>query len=117
MSNGRRRNALTQSQAIRALPSAVRRRPTTLSVVEGAHIRDEIRRHWGAFVALGVALMVLGYVAFGAIGFATLASVPVLGRLMALAGIIQTTHALRVRRWGGFTRHLSPASSRSSSGF
>jgi hypothetical protein len=45
MSNGRRRNALTQSQAIRALPSAVRRRLTTLSVVEGAHIRDEIRRH------------------------------------------------------------------------
>jgi len=103
MSNGRRRNTATQSHRIRPLPPPARRRPTQLSVVEGAH---KIRRHWGASVAFGVGVMVLGFVALGAIGFATLASVSVIGQLLVLAGIMQTTHALRVRGGGGFTRHL-----------
>jgi uncharacterized membrane protein HdeD (DUF308 family) len=81
-------------------------RPTALSVVQGARIRDEIRRHWVPSVVLGVAVMVLGFVALGAIGFATLASASILGRLLVLTGIMQTMHAFRVRRRGGFTRHL-----------
>jgi uncharacterized membrane protein HdeD (DUF308 family) len=55
---------------------------------------------------LGVAVMVLGFVALGAIGFATVASAGILGRFLVLAGIMQTMHAFRVRRRGGFTRHL-----------
>jgi uncharacterized membrane protein HdeD (DUF308 family) len=67
-------------------------------------VREKIRRQWASFVAFGVALMTLGFVALGAIGFVTLASVVVLGWLLVLAGIMQTTHALRVRRWGGLAR-------------
>jgi uncharacterized membrane protein HdeD (DUF308 family) len=67
-------------------------------------VREKIRRQWVSFVAFGVALMTLGFVAFGAIGFATLASVVVLGWLLVLAGVVQTTHALLVRRWGGLMR-------------
>jgi uncharacterized membrane protein HdeD (DUF308 family) len=103
MSNGRRRNTATQPHRSRPLPPPARRRPTPLSVVEGAH---KIRRDWVASVAFGVGVMVLGFVALGAIGFATLASVSVIGQLLVLAGIMQTTHALRVRKRGGFTRHL-----------
>ena len=106
MSNGTRRNALARAHGIRALPRAARRRSTPLSVVRGARIRDQIRGHWVPSVALGVAVIVLGFVALGAIGFAALASVSVLGRLLVLAGLMQTMHAVCVRRRGGFTRHL-----------
>jgi uncharacterized membrane protein HdeD (DUF308 family) len=67
-------------------------------------VREKIRRQWVAFVAFGVAVVTLGFVALGAIGFATLASAVVLGWLFVLAGVMQTTHALRVRRWGGSVR-------------
>jgi len=69
-------------------------------------VRDEIRGHWIMSVALGVAVIVLGFVALGAIGFPALASPSVLGRLLVLAGVIQTTHTVCVRKRGGFTRHL-----------
>jgi hypothetical protein len=32
-------------------------------------VREKIRRQWVSFVAFGVALMTLGFVALGAIGF------------------------------------------------
>jgi uncharacterized membrane protein HdeD (DUF308 family) len=106
MSNGRPPNTATQSHRVRTLPAAVRERSTALSVVQGARVRAEIRRPWVPSVVVGVAVMVLGFVALGAIGFATLASAGILGRLLVLAGIMQTMHAFRVRRRGGFTRHL-----------
>jgi uncharacterized membrane protein HdeD (DUF308 family) len=66
----------------------------------------EIKRHSGWFVALGVALIVLGVIALGALGFVTLASVLLFGWLLVIGGIMQIVHAFRVRQWGGFTRHL-----------
>jgi uncharacterized membrane protein HdeD (DUF308 family) len=67
---------------------------------------QELRRHRGWFVALGVALVVLGVVALGAVGLVTLASVLLFGWLLLIGGIMQIVHAFRVRRWGGFPRHL-----------
>jgi len=99
-------NQVPQSHRIRPAPSAARQRPTALSVVRGGRIRGATRRHWIPSVVLGVAVIVLGFVALGAIGFATLASAGILARFLVLAGIMQTTHAFRVGRRGGFTRHL-----------
>ena len=95
-----------QAHGIRSLAPAARRRPIPLSIVRGARVRDRIRGHWIVSVALGVAVIVLGFVALGAIGFPALASAPVLGRLLVLAGVVQTMHALGVHERGGFTRHL-----------
>jgi len=36
-------------------------------------VSEEIGRHWGWYVAVGVALVVLGVVALGAVGLVTLA--------------------------------------------
>jgi|SRR5579862_1110863 len=106
MSNGGRRNTATQSHGIRRLSPAARRRPIPLAAVRGARVRTEIRGHWVASVVLGVAVMVLGFVALGAIGFAALATGSALGRLLVLAGLMQTARALCVPRRGGFMRHL-----------
>jgi len=96
---------VTQSHRMRPVPSTARERPTALSVVPGGR-SGATRRHWAPSVVLGVAVMVLGFVALGAIGFATLASARILARFLVLAGILQTTHAFCVRRRDGFTRHL-----------
>ena len=77
-----------------------------LSMTFDPRVSEDIRRHWGWYVAVGVALVVLGVVALGAVGLATLASVLVFGWLLVFGGIIQTIHAWRLRGWGGFTRHF-----------
>jgi len=66
----------------------------------------ELKRHSGWFIALGVALVVLGVIALGAVGLVTLASVLLFGWLLVIGGFMQGVHAFRVHPWGGFTRHL-----------
>jgi uncharacterized membrane protein HdeD (DUF308 family) len=62
----------------------------------------ELRPRWGWFVALGVALLVLGLIAFGNLLIATVVSVLYVGALMFFGAVAQIIHAFRVRRWGGF---------------
>jgi uncharacterized membrane protein HdeD (DUF308 family) len=69
-------------------------------------VRRRIRRQWVSFVAFGVALIALGFIALGAIGFAMSASALVVGGFLVLAGLMETTEASRLRSWGGFTRLL-----------
>ncbi len=61
---------------------------------------------WGWFVALGVAQLVLGVVAwFDVIAF-TIAGVIFIGALLLVAGVFQIVHAFMDREWGGFALHL-----------
>ncbi len=62
----------------------------------------EISAKWGWFVALGVALLILGGVAFGNLVLATVVSVYYVGVMMLIAGIIELIHAFGVKTWGGF---------------
>ncbi len=62
----------------------------------------EISGKWGWFVALGVALLILGGIAFGNLVMATVASVYYVGLLMLLGGVIEIIHAFNVKTWGGF---------------
>lgn len=74
-----------------------------------ASANAEIRSRWGWFVALGVALLVLGFLAFGNLLAATLASVFFVGAMMIVGGVIQVVHAFQVRGWGGFLLWLLSA--------
>src|SRR6185369_5127176 len=65
-----------------------------------------IRRQWISFVAFGVALIGLGFVVLGTIGFATRPSARFVGGFLVLAGLMKTTEAWRLRRWAGCTRLL-----------
>ena len=75
--------------------------PTRPLVVPLGDLHD-LCRGWYWFLALGVALIVLGSVALGAAWAATLALVGVIGWLLAAGGIVQVVHAFWARQWGGF---------------
>jgi uncharacterized membrane protein HdeD (DUF308 family) len=64
------------------------------------------RTGWGWFVALGIAQLVLGIIAwFDVIAF-TIAGVIFIGALLLVAGVFQVVHAFMDRDWGGFVLHL-----------
>ncbi len=64
------------------------------------------RTRWGWFVALGIAQLALGIVAwFDVIAF-TIAGVIFIGALLLVAGVFQVVHAFMDREWGGFALHV-----------
>jgi uncharacterized membrane protein HdeD (DUF308 family) len=64
------------------------------------------RTGWGWFVALGIAQLILGIIAwFDVIAF-TIAGVIFIGALLLVAGIFQVVHAFMDRDWGGFALHV-----------
>lgn len=68
--------------------------------------RSRPRTRWGWFVALGVAQLVLGAIAwFDVIAF-TIAGVIFIGALVLVAGVFQIVHAFMDRAWGMFALHL-----------
>ena len=68
--------------------------------------RRRPRTSWGWFVALGIAQLVLGVIAwFDVIAF-TIAGVIFIGALLVVAGVFQVVHAFMDREWGGFALHL-----------
>jgi uncharacterized membrane protein HdeD (DUF308 family) len=64
---------------------------------------EEIRRHWGWYLVLGVAQIVLGMLAIGpAVASLSLFSVIFLGWLMIIGGGLEAGHAFMRRAWSGF---------------
>ncbi|MDT6939288.1 HdeD family acid-resistance protein [Brucella pseudogrignonensis] len=75
---------------------------TTQSNFNRSNLPTEVTTKWGWFVALGVALLILGGIAFGNLVLATVVSVYYVGIMMLVAGIIEIIHAFGVKTWGGF---------------
>src|SRR4051812_22400898 len=67
---------------------------------------EETRGVWGWFLALGILLLGLGFIALGAPWVVELASVLLFGWLLLLGGIMEVVSAGWARRWGGFFLHL-----------
>jgi uncharacterized membrane protein HdeD (DUF308 family) len=67
---------------------------------------DELRRHSGWFLALGIILVLLGVIALAFAVLTTIVSVLIFGWLLLIGGAIEVIHAFRTRRWGGFFLHL-----------
>ena len=68
---------------------------------------DELHHKWGWFLAFGIGLIVLGFIALSIIPAATIAAVLVLGWLVVFSGILEAVHAFQVRGWGGVFLHLA----------
>ena len=66
----------------------------------------QLGRNWGWFVALGVALIVVGIAAIASPVVATLTTVTVFGVLLLAGGIVELASMVWVRRWGAFFHHL-----------
>jgi len=62
----------------------------------------ELSSKWGWFVALGVALLILGGIAFGNLVLATVVSVYYVGLMMLIGGVMEILHAFGVKTWGSF---------------
>src|SRR5262245_9579124 len=68
---------------------------------------DEIRAHWGWYLALGVALIVLGPLGLGAAVGVTIVTAIFLGWLMIIGGAMEAVHAFWRRHWSGFFYDLA----------
>jgi uncharacterized membrane protein HdeD (DUF308 family) len=78
---------------------------------------DEIHDSWGWFVALGIALAVLGAVCIVSNVAATLATVLVFGWLLLIGGVFALIQAFRTRTWSGFFLCLLSALLRGFTGY
>ena len=61
-----------------------------------------LRSKWGWIVALGVVYLIAGFVAFGSIVMATVASVFIVGIMMIVAGVAEVFNAFQIKSWGKF---------------
>jgi uncharacterized membrane protein HdeD (DUF308 family) len=75
-------------------------------ITELRHDLAGLRRNWLWFVVLGVALVIVGFVALGSVVAASLATAVVLGALLLVAGLFEVIGAVWTRGWSGFFYHL-----------
>jgi uncharacterized membrane protein HdeD (DUF308 family) len=70
------------------------------------HELSALRGNWLWFVALGIALVVLGMVALASVVSASLAVAVLIGILLLLGGMSEVLGAFWCRGWSGFFLHL-----------
>ena len=74
--------------------------PTPASTV--ADQLHAVRASWGWFVVLGIAFIVLGFVALAHVLASTVVTALYVGALILVGGVVQVIHAFRVKGWGRF---------------
>src|SRR4051812_38717701 len=67
---------------------------------------DAVRRDLVVLVVLGVALIVVGFVALGSLWVASLATAVAIGALLVVSGVAEAVTAFWSARWGGMLLHL-----------
>jgi uncharacterized membrane protein HdeD (DUF308 family) len=68
--------------------------------------RQEIARHWGWFLTLGILLVLIGMAAIAFPFLSTIAAKIAIGWLFLVAGVVDVFHAFYVKRWAGFFWNL-----------
>jgi uncharacterized membrane protein HdeD (DUF308 family) len=67
---------------------------------------EELRRHSGWFIVLGIALIILGVIAIGDSLLVTVVSVTLFGLILIVGSVIGIIEAFRLKKWTGFFLHL-----------
>ncbi len=67
---------------------------------------ESASKNWGWVLASGIAFVVLGVIALAFSVMTTLASVFVLGWILAFAGVFEAVHAFKLPRWSGVLLEL-----------
>jgi len=75
-------------------------------VADLRHELTALRGNWLWFVLLGVALIVLGFIALGSVWMAGLATALAIGALLLVGGVAEVVGAFWCRGWSGFFLHL-----------
>ncbi len=63
---------------------------------------DELQRHSGWFLGLGIVLMILGFIAVGSAIFTTVASLYLFGWLLIIGGVAEIANGVWRKTWSGF---------------
>ncbi len=79
---------------------------TTMQPMATAQGGEDLRKHSGWFLGLGVLMIILGMIALGATVAATLASVMVLAWILIISGAAHLVEAFQTRQWKGVAWHL-----------
>jgi uncharacterized membrane protein HdeD (DUF308 family) len=69
-------------------------------------IPQELVQYWGWFLAFGIGLLALGFVAVARSVTATVASMLFFGWLLVIASVFEIIQAVMVGHWAGFFHHL-----------
>jgi uncharacterized membrane protein HdeD (DUF308 family) len=77
-----------------------------MSDLTASNVGPRPRTRWGWFVALGIAQIVLGVIAWFDVITFTIAGVVFIGAMLVVAGVFQIIHAFMDRRWGAFILDL-----------
>jgi uncharacterized membrane protein HdeD (DUF308 family) len=77
-----------------------------MSDITAPNVGPRPRTGWGWFVALGIAQIVLGVIAWFDVITFTIAGVVFIGALLVVAGVFQIVHAFMDRAWGAFILDL-----------
>src|SRR5208283_5305570 len=78
---------------------------------------EEIRKSWGWFLFLGIALTVLGLACIIFDVTATFTTVLVFGWLLMISGVVQLIQSFQTGKWSGFFLYLLSALFRGVTGF
>ena len=70
---------------------------------------ETLSRNWGWLLGLGIVMIILGVLAIGAPGVATIAVQFALGWILVVGGIAEGIHAFMARGWAGFLLELLSA--------
>lgn len=62
----------------------------------------DLRKRWAWFLGLGIAFIILGFLAVGSSTLVTLGSIIFLGSLLFVVGVVQIGLTPSVRQWSGF---------------
>ncbi len=63
---------------------------------------DALRGRWGWFAALGVIMIIAGFIALMSVVMATVVSVLIVGVMMIASGIMEIIHGFQMKRWSRF---------------
>ena len=82
--------------------------PNPASPIEEAvrHELAELKKDWWWFLLLGIALIVLGIIALGAVFYVSLVTVVFFGVLLLIGGIGEIVSSFWAGKWSGFLLHL-----------
>jgi uncharacterized membrane protein HdeD (DUF308 family) len=82
-----------------------------MGTIETFHVAipQDIAQQWGWFLAFGIVLVALGFMAVARSFSATIATMMFFGWLLLLAGAIEIAQAIMVGQWAGFFHHLVAA--------
>jgi uncharacterized membrane protein HdeD (DUF308 family) len=70
-------------------------------VDDRSFLRERVRQHWWLFLILGVALLILGFMAIGAAEFLTDVGIYAIGAFLIISGFFHGVQAFRSWGWRG----------------